>query len=78
MRNPDSILGISRSILLSYGAAWGGDLGEKSRVGKVAAQLLAWAHIKYTANVALLILFFAVLNYWNLLGWNLWTLLQID
>lgn len=31
----------------------------------------AWGRIKYTANVALLIVFFAVLKYWNLLGWNL-------
>lgn len=31
----------------------------------------ASGRIKYTANVALLIAFFLVLNYWNLLGWKL-------
>lgn len=31
----------------------------------------AWKRTKYTANVALMITFLAVLNHWNLLGWHL-------
>lgn len=30
-----------------------------------------WFRLKFTANVALLLIFFSVLNYWNLLGWKL-------